>query len=323
MDSSRLDPKSAEAEAGQARFLGIVGEMRPALHRYCARMCGSVADGEDIVQDVLVKAYAQRAELDSGTPLRPWLFRIAHNRSIDWLRDYGRRMSRPLEEGGDFPDTGTPDPESGLAREETLRLALAHFAELPPTQRGAVILKDVLEYSLEEIAVILDSSVPGIKAVLHRGRTRLRHLGSLPGSGAPEPNLSPILLRYVALFNAHDWEGVRALLADEVKLDLVSREKKTGRSQVAHYFTNYEAARDWHYIPAWLDGQEAIAVVEKPGDAAPRYFIRLGSIGAKVASIRDFRYVPYIMQDARIRFADGFPPKDVIVNGTHVPMQSE
>src|SRR5438132_9662794 len=83
------------------RFATLVAEIRPELHRYCARMTGSIADGEDVVQDTLARAYFALAELEELPPLRPWLFRIAHRRAIDHLRRYERRMSEPLEEVAD------------------------------------------------------------------------------------------------------------------------------------------------------------------------------------------------------------------------------
>ena len=82
---------------GRARLNAIIGDVRPELYRYCARLVGSVFDGEDIVQDVLARALAAAGELDAETPLRPWLFRIAHNRALDYLRSQSVRRSEPIE----------------------------------------------------------------------------------------------------------------------------------------------------------------------------------------------------------------------------------
>src|SRR5262252_3831711 len=92
----------ADLRVAREQFLALVADVRPELHRYCARMTGSVADGEDIVQDTLARAYYELAELKELPALRPWLFRIAHNRSLDYLRRYERRMSEPLEAAVDF-----------------------------------------------------------------------------------------------------------------------------------------------------------------------------------------------------------------------------
>ena len=80
-----LLPAIAEA---QQRFMDLVAEVRPALHRYCARMTGSVFDGEDVVQETLAKAYFALGQMEEAPPLRPWLFRIAHNTAMDFLRRY-------------------------------------------------------------------------------------------------------------------------------------------------------------------------------------------------------------------------------------------
>src|SRR4029453_8287319 len=97
------DAIPAELQEGRQRFLALVAEVRPELHRYCARMTGSIADGEDVVQDALARAYYELSDLKEVPNLRPWLFRIAHNRAIDYLRRYERPMAAPLEDAVDFP----------------------------------------------------------------------------------------------------------------------------------------------------------------------------------------------------------------------------
>src|SRR5207249_7268002 len=148
---------------GRQRFLELVADIRPDLHRYCARMAGSVADGEDIVQDTLARAYYTLSEVEVLPARRPWLFQIAHNRALDQLRRYERRMGEPLDRvTGTAADT-TGDPEDALAREQATQAAISRFTELVPPQRSAVILKDVLGHSLEEIAELLELSVPAVK----------------------------------------------------------------------------------------------------------------------------------------------------------------
>ena len=93
------EPLIAELREGHRRFLELVESVRPELHRYCARMTGSITEGEDIVQDALARAYYALSEMEELPPLRPWLFRIAHNRALDFLRRYDRRMSEPLDRG--------------------------------------------------------------------------------------------------------------------------------------------------------------------------------------------------------------------------------
>src|SRR5215469_9891889 len=84
-------------------FLETITQLRPSLHRYCARMTGSVMDGEDVAQEALFEAYRKLDKFDDSRPLKPWLFRIAHNRCIDFLRERGTRVK--AETAAMEPDT--------------------------------------------------------------------------------------------------------------------------------------------------------------------------------------------------------------------------
>ena len=131
-------------------FLETMNELRPSLHRYCARMTGSVMDGEDIVQEALFEAYRKRDKYDDSRPLKPWLFGIAHNRCIDFLRK--RRVRSEAEIASGAPDRVAPlNPANLSVRPAVERL----LASLPPMERACVLLKDVFNYSLEEIAELV------------------------------------------------------------------------------------------------------------------------------------------------------------------------
>ena len=93
------------------------------------------------------------------------------------------------------------------------------------------------------------------------------------------------------------------MLLDDVKLNLVSREKRSGRENVGHYFHNYDRTHDWHHVPGWPDGREVLAVFRNPGDARPGYFMEITFAGDRVAAIRDFRYVTYIGREATIELS--------------------
>jgi RNA polymerase sigma-70 factor (ECF subfamily) len=296
----------SELKVARERFLELVSEVRPDLHRYCARMVGSVADGEDIVQDTLARAYYELSGLRELPALRAWLFRIAHNRALDHLRRPGRAGNERIEDMGDTLVDDAANPDAEQAREEAVQTAISRFLELAPLQRSCVILKDVLGYSLEEIAALLEASVPAIKSGLHRGRTRLHELGaqSAAAVAAPKRQFSPALEGYAALFNARDWDAVRAMLVDDVKLELVSMAKRSGREGVGGYFTNYSRWEGWRFVPGWLDGREVLAVFTGRGGTQPRYFVELTWRGEEVAGIRDFYHVPYIGRDARIEVGD-------------------
>src|SRR5262249_61585514 len=147
-------------------FLETITQLRPRLHRYCSRMTGSVMDGEDVVQDALFEAYRKLDQYDDSRPLDPWLFRIAHNRCIDFLRRRGVRDE--AEANAAVPDVTLPTELSSLG----VGRAVEHLVlTLPPKERACVLLKDVFDYSLEEIAELVDSTLGGVKAALNRGRS--------------------------------------------------------------------------------------------------------------------------------------------------------
>jgi RNA polymerase sigma factor (sigma-70 family) len=134
----------------QAELLALAGELRPDLHRYCARLMRSVIDGEDVMQDTLIRAFVALQDLEEAPPLRPWLFRIAHNRVLDLLRSREVRVVEPIDDAADVADPAQPDPLEMLMRKEAVKIAVSRFAELPTPQRSVVILKDVLDESLIE-----------------------------------------------------------------------------------------------------------------------------------------------------------------------------
>ena len=171
----------------------VIAELRPNLHRYCARLVGSIFDGEDIVQDVLVKAMTSIGRINPGTPLRPWLFRIAHNRAIDHLRSQALRRIETFDEMRLVDLAELPDEV--LEGQEAVEAAFTHFSKLPVAQRSAVILKDVLGYSLEDIANLLELSTNAVKAVLSRGRSRLKLIQAAAASEPGQPRAASVEAR--------------------------------------------------------------------------------------------------------------------------------
>src|SRR5215468_11160498 len=231
-----------DATAAREAFDRLLRELRPKLHRYCARMTGSVVDGEDVVQEALVKAI--EALPDAGPLVSPesWLFRVAHNAALDFLRRRARQNA--IRSDGD-PDM-VIDPATPVDDRQIAAASLRTFMRLPVAQRSSVILMDVLGYSLEEIGAVMETSIPAIKATLHRGRARLRELAREPDD-RPAPVLAEpehsLLAAYVERFNARDFDAIRDMLADEVRLELVNKSRMNGRGEVARYFHNYERLR--------------------------------------------------------------------------------
>ena len=280
---------SVTVAKAREEFLSLVEGLRPELHRYCARLTGSLIEGEDIVQEALARAFYTMSLTPEVPPLRPWLFRIAHNAALDFLKSHGQRHT---EARPDFDDVAGFDdkPDPGI-----VRAALARFLSLPVTQRSAVILKDVLGHSLEETAETMGTTILAVKAALVRGRAKLHEDDE---KGSPTDATTRVQLeRYASLFNARDWDGVRALVSNECQLDLVSKSHRRGK-EVGMYFGRYEK-ENLAVRMVRLDGELALAVHEA-GAEKTSYFILLTWEDGRVTAIRDFRYVPYIAAEAEL-----------------------
>jgi RNA polymerase sigma-70 factor (ECF subfamily) len=264
-------------------------------------MIGSVIDAEDIVQEASVKAIESIAGPTAIANPEAWLFQVVHNAALDVLR---RRARQPRF--ADEEDLAmVSDPNDEVHQREAAAAALHAFMRLPVAQRSSVILKDVLGYSLDEVGGITGSSLAAVKAALHRGRERLRAAVAEPDD-RPPPTLSQAerarLSAYVERFNARDFDALRDMLAEDVQLDLVTRTRLNGRAEVGgRYFGNYSRADDWHLAPGFIDRRPAI-IVRDPRDPTDRaaYFILLRWTGGRVATIRDFRHAPYVIEVAEV-----------------------
>jgi RNA polymerase sigma-70 factor (ECF subfamily) len=295
-----MNQPPVETGIDRAAFDRLLGELRPKLHRYCARMTGSVIDGEDVVQETMIKAL--EAFPSAGTVLHPegWLFRIAHNAALDHLR---RRAKGAANRSDEDPEMMI-DPITVVQDREIAAVSLRTFMRLPPVQRSSVILMDVLGYSLQDIGAVTDVTVPAIKAALHRGRARLRELAREPEDiGLPvlAERERALLKAYVEHFNARDIDAISAMLAEEVRLDLVARRKLAGRREVSKYFGNYAKTEDWHLVPGLVEGRAA-ALVFDPADSRgqPGYFVLLDWNADGLIGIRDFRYARYAIEVAEV-----------------------
>jgi len=294
MNNADYLDQSGPFEARYLAFLETITQLRPDLHRYCSRMTGSVVDGEDVVQEALFEAYRKLDKFDDSRPLKPWLFGIAHNRCIDFLRKRGVRVK--AETAAMVPDAVEPgDPEVlGLGR------ALEHLVtSLPPKERACILLKDVFDYSLEEIAELVDSTVGGVKAGLNRARTKL---AAAPAPSkttrSVDPELTRVMKLYVDRFNRRDWDGVRELISADARL--IVADAFVGKLADAPYFSNYERfAMPWKLAMGDVDGEPVVIILQRGADTwTPYSIVRLSVIGQHINRVVDYVHCPWVISMA-------------------------
>jgi hypothetical protein len=164
---------------------------------------------------------------------------------------------------------------------------------------------------LKDIAELLDLTVDAVKAHLARGRLCLREINAQAVTLAEARPASAAVARYVALFNAQNWDGLRALLADDVRLHQSTYPVRVGAADVGTFFTIYARFEGVKLLPAWVEEREVIAVFEEGAGAKPSYFMWLEWRNGRISFIRDYRYARYIVNDAALMLApDGQPAGD-------------
>jgi RNA polymerase sigma-70 factor, ECF subfamily len=219
------------------RYLDTVGETRPALYRYCRRMTGNIWDAEDLLQETLLRGFGTigRGDVTSKAAQvkgpRAYLFRIATNLWIDQVRR--RQLLTSSLSWSDDSATG----ERSIQAREAASILMSRVA---PRERAAVVLKEVFDFTLAQIAEILSTTVGAVKSALHRGRARLEEMPSMrPTDRAPSKEL---LDRFVAALNARDVAAVTDLLLDSTTLDVcgVGSER---RKAMNHYRVSFENAK--------------------------------------------------------------------------------
>lgn len=222
---------------------------RPALTGHCYRMLGSPFDAEDAVQEAMVRAWKSLDRFDGRASLKTWLYRIATNVCLDALSDRSRR-ARPIEEGPvgtvdddlvtrprthwlePIPDAralpSDDDPFRTTALRQSIRLAfVAALQHLPPRQRAALLLNEVLGWSAAEIAECLETSVPAVNSALQRARATLaardvqiQSSAGADSSDALSEEQSALLERYVDAFQNYDVDHLVALLREDATLSM-------------------------------------------------------------------------------------------------------
>jgi RNA polymerase sigma-70 factor (ECF subfamily) len=206
-------------------------EHRRELTAYCYRMLGSAFEAEDAVQETMIRAWRGFDRFEGRAELRSWLYRIATNVCLDLLKGRERR-ARPMDLGparepilenlNTLPEvtwiTPIPDPEDVAVANETIKLAfVAALQHLPPRQRAALILCEVLRWQATEVAELLETSVASVNSALQRARATLAE--SNVSATGPAPQLDEadraLLARYVAAFEQYDIEALTALIQED------------------------------------------------------------------------------------------------------------
>ena len=296
------DTAQLQASVDQTRklFLAAVKDVRPKLHRFCTRMCGSVLDGEDLVQEALAHAFYSLSSLKDTSRLEPWLFRIAHHKCVDFLRRDRRQREDTVPYFEDDVPVSAPD-DGDFAEEPVTDALVALVGELPPMERACVLLKDVLGYRLTEIAAVVDSTLGGVKAALHRGRAKLRAVHRTPPRIELDREQRDLLEAYLDCFNRCDWDALRRLIAADARLEVVGVVEGSLVDFGSTYFSNYGALPgEWRFSLARVDGEPMLVYWRKDGENwRPLTAARLWWRDNKVVRIRDYGHVAYLLKHSR------------------------
>jgi RNA polymerase sigma-70 factor (ECF subfamily) len=303
---------------------------RRELTGFCYRMLGAGAEAEDAVQETLVKAWNSYDRFEGRSSVRTWLYRIANNVCVDMLRSPQRR-ARPMELGpssrvseavlGDpRPEVRwvqpiadervldvTADPADLAVARESVRLALvAALQHLPARQRAALILCEVLRWSAQDAADLLDTSVASVNSALQRARATLAALESEQLDSTLDPEHEALLARYVDVFERYDIDALVELLRDDVVLSMPPYELwLEGPENLAGWFLGQGIGCDGsRLIPIAVNGTAGFGSyrMTRPGLWEPFAIQVIEVSGGKIIGHHNFLYPE--------RFADfGLPPR--------------
>jgi RNA polymerase sigma-70 factor (ECF subfamily) len=224
----------AAALAGdEAAWTALSARYQQELRVHCYRMLGSFSDAEDMVQETLIRAWRRRETFQGRSTVRAWLYGIATNACLDYLdKNQHRIVAADAESAADapwlqpYPDRLLDEPETAATAKQTIGIAfLVAMQFLPAKQRAALILSEVLDWSVKEIAALLELSVPSVNSALQRARETLRkHQPQLrpewkPGA-APDEQQRAFLTRYVTATERGDVAGLTALLQEDVRFSM-------------------------------------------------------------------------------------------------------
>jgi RNA polymerase sigma-70 factor (ECF subfamily) len=261
-------------------FEALVARHRRELHVHCYRMLGSFDEAEDLVQDVFLRAWRQRATVETVEAARAWLYRIATNACIDSLR---RTARRPGDVPTPYPDDllpGGAEPDAEIVAKETIELAfLAAIQLLPARQRAVLILRDVLGWPTADTADLLDASVASVNSALQRARATVhRHWpgGRMEWAPAADPTEKEraLLQQYIDAHEKMDPAALIAVLRDDARLVITGVGTWDGKPTVAAALeSGMGSLGDWRMVPTRANRQPAAAgYLRRWGDTEFRAF---------------------------------------------------
>jgi RNA polymerase sigma-70 factor (ECF subfamily) len=287
----------SRARAGEENaFRELVDPYRAELQLHCYRVLGSLQDAEDQLQETLLAAWRGLESFEGRSSLRAWLYRIATNRCLNALRDRRRRpqevrMVEPPEPTrrvepiwlDPYPDVllegladTTPGPEARYETRESVGLAfVAALQHLPPRQRAALVLRDVLGFHTAEIAEMLDSSEASVKGALQRARATLDERMPVGGrERAPLPRSArerELVGRFAAAVERGDNDTVVSLLTDDAWVTMPPEPYEyQGRQAIARFLKDRQARRgaNLRLVATRANGQPAFACYLPDAQAA-------------------------------------------------------
>jgi RNA polymerase sigma-70 factor (ECF subfamily) len=235
------------------QYLTALDPIRPDLFRYCRRLTGDLWDAEDLVQDTLLKAFANLSRiLYTIRSPRAYLLRIATNLWLDAVRSRAVERSA-LAAAANDPAREPAGPGAPSQAVEVRDAAAALVQQLAPQERAALLLVEVFGMSLEETASILGSTVGAAKSALHRGRERVSQAERPERARRPRPSRE-LLDRFVERYNERDLPGLLALMRDDAVIEMHGLETEIGRE-------GFERERGWfhHNFHDPFDGSPARA----------------------------------------------------------------
>jgi RNA polymerase sigma-70 factor, ECF subfamily len=221
---------SSLKSAGSAELERELEQHRSELKAYCYRMLASPFEAEDAVQETFIRAWRGFDRFEGRSALRSWLYRIATNVCLDMLSSKERRARpmdlgparEPILENLNTPEVTwiepIPDPADVAVERETIRLAfVAALQHLPPRQRAALVLCEVLRWQASEVAELLDTSVASVNSALQRARATLAETDAGETTDALDDEGRALLERYVSAFERYDIEALTSLIQEDAK----------------------------------------------------------------------------------------------------------